>query len=259
MVLEDKPSAQAWVIGYFESRVEAAAAWGRFVAECTLDLGRVPLGLRELPDEDWKNSYKVHFKASKFGRLNWVPVWEKGTFALVQGEEVLWLDPGMAFGTGNHETTRLCCERLVGFGARQGNQGRVIDAGCGSGILALSAAKLGFTDVVGFDNDAEAIRVSEENALLNNLGGRVRFLVGDLVTGLVGAKADLVLANIQSDVLIRFAGNLTDSVSPGGELVLCGILSRELEQVRSKFSALARWTTTESCAQGEWSDLRLVR
>src|SRR5690606_39178015 len=127
-----------------------------------------------------------------------------------------WLDPGMAFGTGNHETTRLCCERLALYAARCGNAGRVIDAGCGSGILALSAAKLGFGGVAGFDNDAEAIRVSRENAELNGLAGKVDFYVGDLITGLAGRQAELVLANIQSDVLIRFVEELCRTVAPGG-------------------------------------------
>ena len=85
---------------------------------------------------------------------------------------------------------------------------RIFDAGCGSGILALSAARLGFQRVTGFDNDPEAIRVSEDNARLNGLAGRVDFLTGDLVTGLAGRQAELVMANIQSDILLRFAAGL---------------------------------------------------
>ena len=97
--------------------------------------------LRSLPDQDWKDSYKAHFKASRFGRLHWVPEWERKSYSLPPGDVVLWLDPGLAFGTGNHETTRLCCERLVSHaeaaarpGARPVESVRVIDAGCGSGI-----------------------------------------------------------------------------------------------------------------------------
>ena len=216
--------------------------------------------VRELPDEDWKNSYKAHFKAWKFGRLNWVPVWERETFVLPAGEEVLWLDPGMAFGTGNHETTRLCCERLALFAATNGNSVGVIDAGCGSGILALSAAKLGFGRVAGFDNDPEAIRVSEENAVLNGLAGRVEFYVGDLVTGFAGGRtAGLVLANIQADVLMRFVKELCAAVAPGGQLVLSGILSQELETVRAEFATLAMGWRVESRVLGEWADLALTR
>lgn len=260
LVLEDKPSGRAWLTGYFKSQAEATAAWQELTGATDAPWIKADPVVRELPDEDWKHSYKAHFKASKFGRLNWVPVWERETFVLPAGEEVLWLDPGMAFGTGNHETTRLCCERLALFAATHGNSVRVIDAGCGSGILALSAAKLGFGRIAGFDNDPEAIRVSEENAALNDLAGRVEFYVGDLVTGFGdGRTAELVLANIQADVLMRFMKELCAAVAPGGQLVLSGILGQELETVRTKFAALAVGWRVESRVLGEWADLALTR
>jgi ribosomal protein L11 methyltransferase len=260
MVLEDKPSGRTWLTGYFESQVEAMTAWQDLTGATDAPWTKTEPVVRELPDEDWKHSYKAHFKAWKFGRLNWVPVWERETFLLPVGEEVLWLDPGMAFGTGNHETTRLCCERLARFAVTQGNAGRVIDAGCGSGILALSAAKLGFGQIAGFDNDPEAIRVSKENAALNGLAGRIEFYVGDLVTGFAGGRpAELVLANIQADVLMRFVQELCTAVAPGGQLVLSGILSQELEAVRAKFAATAVDWRVESRVLGEWADLALTR
>ena len=258
MLLEDKPAGRAWLTGYFGDRAEATAAWQRLILIAGENWRTGDFGLSELPDADWRNSYKAHFKASRFGRLNWVPVWERETFVPAPGEEVLWLDPGMAFGTGNHETTRLCCERLAAFADGKGNGGRVIDAGCGSGILALSAAKLGFQQIAGFDNDPEAIRVSRENAELNALTGWVDFFVGDLVTGLAGRQAELVMANIQADVLMRFAAGLCAAVAPGGELVLSGILSRELAEVREKFTREMKFSQVESRLSGEWADLRLV-
>ena len=259
MILEDKPSGRAWLIGYFKSQAEAEATWASLLSGTDKAWARVAPALRELPDEDWKNSYKAHFKAWKFGRLNWVPVWERETFVVPAGEEVLWLDPGMAFGTGNHETTRLCCERVARYAESRGTSARMIDAGCGSGILALSAAKLGFDGLTGFDNDPEAIRVSEENAALNGLAGRVNFFVGDLVTGLAGRSAELVLANIQADVLMRFVDELCAVVAPGGQLVLSGILRPELEVVRAKFSVAAGGWRVESRELGEWADLALSR
>ncbi len=215
--------------------------------------------ISELADKDWKESYKEHFKAWKFGRLHWVPVWERDNFRLPEGEEVLWLDPGMAFGTGNHETTRLVVERLVKLASENGVGGRVIDAGCGSGILALSAAKLGYARVAAFDNDPLAVAVSRENAALNGLVGHVNFFVGDLVTGLAGCQAELLLANIQADVLMRFARELLGSVAPGGALVLSGILASELAQVREAFAAQAGAWSVDSRVLGEWSDLVLIR
>lgn len=260
MVLEDKPAARAWVTGYFTSAEEAVAAWAELrAAGAGLPMTEELPEIRELPDADWKNSYKAHFKAWKFGSLNWVPVWERETFVRPAGESVLWLDPGMAFGTGNHETTRLVVERMVGIAARTGAQGRVIDAGCGSGILALSAVLLGYGNVAAFDNDAEAVRVSEENAELNGLSGRVEFYVGDLISGLARRQAELVLANIQADVLMRFANELCAAVAAGGSLVLSGILSQELERVRTTFAALVPAWEIESRILGEWSDLTLTR
>lgn len=259
LLLEDLPSGRAWLSGYFVTPAAARAAWAEVAAELA-PAGRLGApAVSELPDADWKESYKAHFKAWRFGPLHWVPVWERATFQLPVGEQVLWLDPGLAFGTGNHETTRLVVERLVASAAARGTTGRVLDAGCGSGILALSAVLLGFARVAGFDHDPEAVRVSAENAAMNGLAGRVEFFAGDLVTGLAGREAELVLANIQADVLVRFAPGLLGAVAPGGQLVLSGILGRELAEVRAACHALAPDWQLASRELGEWSDLALTR
>lgn len=263
-LLQDVIVRQAWLIGIFAEETEARARWAELQPLLTV-AGAAPEApvVRLLPDQDWRDSYKAHFKASQFGRLHWVPVWERDQFQPAAGEVVIWLDPGLAFGTGNHETTRLCCERLVVLAEKAGaqiGQWRVIDAGCGSGILALSAAKLGFTKVAGFDNDPEAVRVSGENAELNGLAGAVEFFTGDLVSGLAGGRqAEVVLANIQADVLMRFVNELTGAVAAGGTLVLSGILAIELEKVRSVFAAAVPAWTIQSRVMGEWSDLALTR
>jgi ribosomal protein L11 methyltransferase len=260
-ILEDAIEKRAWIIGIFQGEAEAAARW----AELRPALPAEAIGKflpRRLPDADWKNSYRDHFKAWTFGRLHWVPIWEKETFRLPKGHSVLWLDPGMAFGTGNHETTRLCIERLVEFEATLpgGAQGlRVVDAGCGSGILALSACLLGFRDVSGFDNDAEAVRVSFENAELNGLGARLRFAVAPLPEGIGSAAADVVLANIQSDILAQHASSLALAVAPGGLLAMSGILATEVDRVRAAFEPVTPGWTSESRVLGEWCDLALRR
>lgn len=271
---QDLPAGSARLLGFFESGSEAEIEWRVLAGRSTILSDSVP-AVRELPTQEWRDSYKIHFKAWQFGRLHWVPIWERDTYALPPGDAVLWLDPGLAFGTGNHETTRLCVERLVALAENFGMQNsgnprpktqnpkptalRVVDAGCGSGILALSAARLGFSTIAAFDNDPEAVRVSEENAALNDLAGRVDFFVGDLVTGLQGRTADILLANIQADVLQKFARQLTDAVAPGGVLILSGILARELGQVRTTFSTLVPAWSVESRTMGEWSDLQLIR
>lgn len=263
-VLENTIEKRAWVAGICADEAAAEAQWAELAPRLAA-VGVVPLagpGQRALADTDWRDSYKAHFHAWQFGRLHWVPVWEREKFTLPAGDAVLWLDPGLAFGTGNHETTRLCVERLVALAAGKpgaGSAARVIDAGCGSGILALSAALLGFREIEGFDNDPEAIRVSEENASANGLAGRVRFFTGDLVTGLRGRPGDIVLANIQADVLMRFARELTGAVAPGGTLVLSGILAGENDQVKAVFSALAPGWSCEARLMGEWSDVQMRR
>ena len=264
MLLEDKLPARAWIVGYFEGREAVDEAWKRLAAVLEPGGTRAEPVIRELADEDWRDSYKAHFHAWRFGRLHWVPIWERETHPVPPGDVVIWLDPGLAFGTGNHETTRLCCERLAEYAqtrqplppAADGMRPeRVLDAGCGSGILALSAARLGFHRVEGFDNDPEAVRVSLENAALNDLDGSVPFFTADLVTGLAGREVDFLMANIQADVLMAFSRELTAAVAPGGRLVLSGILSVELETVRRAFSERIPSWQCATRTLGEWSDL----
>jgi ribosomal protein L11 methyltransferase len=113
--------------------------------------------------------------------------------------------------------------------------------------------------VSGFDNDAEAVRISEENAVANGLAGRVQFSVGDLVGGLSGRQAEVVLANIQADVLMRFAPGLVAAIAPGGSLVLSGILAVENAHVRTAFAELTPGWSLDWRVMGEWSDVMLVR
>ncbi len=266
-VLEDVIVKRAWLVGIFADEPESAKAWAT-LTPLLMGAGVELVGepaRRSMGDADWRDSYKAHFHAWQFGRLHWVPVWERETFRLPAGDAVLWLDPGMAFGTGNHETTRLCVERLVALAAESRRDGvdvatkRVIDAGCGSGILALSAALLGYRDVAGFDNDLEAVRVSEENAALNGLVRKVTFRLGDLETGFAEGPGDVVFANILANVLIQYAPELTAAVAPGGTLILSGILAVEVAQVQAAFAAVAPEWRQESRVLGEWSDVLLVR
>ena len=265
-LLEDAIAGRAWIVGIFGDAPEGRRQW----RELQPRLPAAPLrksGWRRLPASRWRDSYRTHFRAWKCGRLHWVPAWQRRKFQLPRGHAVLWLDPGLAFGTGNHETTRLCCQRLVALagkqsspgGPRRAAPGRVIDAGCGSGILALSAVKLGFRDVLGFDSDPVAVRISRSNAAVNRLSGRVGFFEAGLEAGLSGREADLVLANIQADVLIGNAAALISAVAPDGALVLSGILAFERAQVRAVFAALAPGWRIGSKKMGEWCDLVLTR
>ena len=174
----------------------------------------------------------------------------------------------MAFGTGNHETTRLCVRRLLDardrWGAANCATKSVIDAGCGSGILAISARKLGFAPVYGFDLDPDSVTISVDNAQLCAVEGQVEFLWHDLIEGLKGRTCDLLMANILANVLCAHSEVLLQSVKPGGVLILSGILAKEVEGVRVHFAAHAReiWGSclmAESRVDGDWADVELRR
>jgi ribosomal protein L11 methyltransferase len=257
-LLEDVITRQAWIVGIFPDEGEARAQWAALQPRLPVMPLSEPV-VHAMAEGDWRDSYKAHFQPWHFGRLHWVPVWERATFQLPAGHAALWLDPGMAFGTGNHETTRLCCERLATRVAAGGTSARILDAGCGSGILALSAALLGCREVAAFDNDDEAVRISRENAGLNGLEGRVEFFTADLARGLAGRSADILLANIQADVLLRHARELLAAVAPGGELILSGILAAEGATVRAAFVAAVPGWSCDSRVLGEWCDLALGR
>lgn len=265
MVLEDPVQNLGWLTGYFEDRATAVEEWGELAPRVpTFHTGADPEFTR-IEDRDWKESYKDHFKAWRSGPVHWVPVWERETYELPPGDVAIWLDPGMAFGTGNHETTRLCLERITDLvaevGARKGDVTslRVIDAGSGSGILSLSAAALGMHPVRGFDLDPEAVEVSRENAVLNGLAEQVVLETADLEGGLRDDQADLVLANILADVLVREKERLLAAIAPGGRLVLSGILAVELDGVRAAFETAGPDFQYSSRTMGEWADLMVLR
>ena len=204
-----------------------------------------PIEVGEIADEDWKLAYRRHFKTENVGRrLVTVPAWEK----VPAGDRLpIVLDPGMAFGTGKHETTRACLEYIDELAP----VASFLDMGCGSGILSIAAAKLGCGAVTGFDVDAEAVEASRANAAANGvavtffkygLGARERRDLG---------TADLVVANILGPLLIRFA----DEIAPCAtrHLVVSGILTTLYPEVLAAFASrgfaevsrktLGEWTT----------------
>lgn len=260
MVVEDLPTGRAWLVaspGSDAAADEAEARLGAILGAAGLGLAE-PMQRRPISDEEIRASFRVHFKRWQFGPLSLVPIWEKGVFRPEAGGQVLWLDPGLAFGTGNHETTRLCCERVVEFHRERGAAGAVVDAGCGCGILGLAAARLGFGGVRLFDLDPLAEEETVRNAALNGLESAISVATAGLRAGLDGIRADLLLANIQADVLLANADCLVGAVKPGGWLVLSGILAVEAAQVRAAFAAMLPWASSESRTMGEWVDVKLV-
>lgn len=257
-LFEDFEAKGYRIQGIFDDEAIALEAWAELSE--VAGVGGAP-SLRTLEDSDWKDSYKEHFKPWSIGPIHWVPVWLKGEYEMPEGHRAVWLDPGMAFGTGNHDTTRLCVERLIEVRERLGENSidelKVVDAGCGSGILAISAKRLGFGDVTGFDNDADAVRIAEENAELNETP-EVAFSTDDLVSGFANKPYDVVLANILAVVLIEFCEQIAPVVSAGGTLILSGILSHEAENVKAAFTPLRAWDDIQIHKLGEWSSVTLI-
>ena len=200
-----------------------------------------------LKAEDWSESWKRFFTVVHVSpHLVVRPPWED--YAPAPGEQVLVLDPGMSFGTGKHATTQACMGFLDEL-AQADPHRDVLDVGCGSGILSIAAAKLGFDSVRGIDNDEDAVRIAGENAATN--GVKAVFRTQDLAV--CDLQASVVVANVLAPVLIQFAGPVSRCVRrvPGNALILSGILESQYDEVRDAYAALG-FRERKSILIGEW-------
>ena len=192
---------------------------------------------QELFDGDWANTFQNSWKSFTLGHNIWiVPSWEASQFRVPEKDAiVLYMDPGMAFGTGHHETTTLCACAIYECIKDNKNKSsmRVLDVGTGTGILAMIAAKMEIGRVVGTDNDHEAVRVAIENCAHNQLSDKVEVL--DQPPHFLGPTFDLVVANILANPLIEMSKEITESITPGGTLLLSGILQTQEPSVRKAY------------------------
>ena len=199
-----------------------------------------------LVEQDWAENWKKYYKPFRAGeRLVIKPSWE--AYEPKEGDLVLELDPGMAFGTGTHETTFMCMEQLEKY-VTPGC--RAIDVGCGSGILGLAAAKLGAADVLAIDLDELAVKVAAENTEKNGLSNVVRVAHGDLLEKRE-EKADVIVANIIADVICYLCGPVKKHLLEGGTFICSGII-REREEDVQRALAAAGYTVCNRLAKGEW-------
>ncbi len=272
---------------YLEDAAQAPDAARRLADALRVAGCAAEVSTSEVPDEDWKLSYRRHFRTEKIARrLVTVPTWELDDFKVSADPDMraripLVLDPGLAFGTGKHETTRACLEyidELAGNGAQS-----FLDMGCGSGILSIAAAKLGCSPVSGFDIDEDAVNASRENAALNGVKVDYRlFALGkgavtldesiEAAKGLypdlalqgrdVGssatpfAPADIVVANILGPLLIAFAEEIASYAKK--TLIVSGILNELYPEVRGAFAALG-FSEVSRKTIGEWTTGCLCR
>lgn len=206
--------------------------------ESRSDCGSLLLTLEEVQDADWETSWKQYYKPLKIGeRLLVIPQWET---AELNGRVPLILDPGLTFGTGSHATTRLCLTALEK--AVQGGE-RVLDLGCGSGILSIAALRLGAASARAVDIDEQCLTVARDNAALNNIGpDRYTVEVGDLLTdedfrASLGGGYQIVLANIVADVIIALAPLVRSLMAEGGWFLCSGIIDTRADEVAEKLRA----------------------
>lgn len=229
-----------------------------------VDFGRLYAEAEVVDDADWKDRWKENFKPSRItDRIVVCPSWE--TYDPKPEDLVIELDPGMAFGTGTHETTRLCMQLIERYGqgrlwntdaaAPAGQEdaagsGTFLDVGCGSGILSIGAALLGCRDVLGVEIDPDAVAAARENVAANGLTDTVRIMEGDLTEG-IDVRADMIAANLMADLVVKLAGSCGDHLKDGGIFISSGILLEKEEQVARAIGE-AGFEILEIAREGEW-------
>ena len=224
----------------------------------TVDPTRVRLATA-LPEAEWRDAWKRYFKVSHLTRqFVVVPSWE--TYQAKPGEVVIDLDPGMAFGTGTHASTRLVLEEMQTLADNEIGANRILDVGCGSGILAIAALKRwpGAT-CVAVDNDPIAIDATLDNAAHNRVADRIQASTTSLAD--LGEEFQIVLANIQAHVLRELMAMLIERTAPGGRLILSGLLTPQAEPLAQEFvqAGMRKLSVRPSTDDPQWSCVTLAR
>lgn len=264
-VIENRITGDGFLEGIFEKEdeVQLAAKALDSISPIKLNLAE-GLTLEKIEGKDWKDAYKIHFKPWSVGNFHCIPIWEKESYIIPKGEIGFYLDPGMAFGTGNHETTKLCLEAIVaiknGKGSKNQNPESFLDLGCGSGIIAITAKLLGYDRVEGIDIDPDAVRIALENATLNSIPD-ISFHSCSIDGVDRKLPYDVVVANIQTDVLRDFSEKILNLVQSKGILILSGILTEEVNELarhyQNTIKVLGKEAHIETKSLNEWSSITL--
>jgi len=243
--------ANVVVFGYYETRPEIETV--RAALENALRIynlapaALIDLNVREVADRDWLTEWKKDWQPVEIGRFIVAPPWSESPAIAcgpLDNRITIFIEPGMAFGTGTHETTRLCLKAIE----KHFRGGSFLDVGTGTGILAMAAAKMFPAGrVEACDTDAAAIEIAKENARLNGVGDQITFRVGTVDQQTL--SADLVCANLTAPVIVELLPSLLGATC--GRLVLSGILDSQVELVRSRLLELGA-TALEIDQDGEW-------
>lgn len=250
-VLEHKGEF-AVVKGYFsdEDNIEEVVSFVKErledIKKLGINIGKGKVEVQEMKEEDWANTWKKYYKPFRIGKSIIIkPIWEE--YEEKEGDLVVELDPGMAFGTGDHETTNMCIRALEKYVKKDST---VFDVGCGSGILAIAAAKLGAKKAVGVDLDPVAVESAKENVGYNNLDN-IEILEGNLID-VIDGKADIVVANILAEIICILTQDVSRVLNKGGYFITSGIIHDRVDMVTSKLEECG-FEVESVNKDGEWN------
>ena len=250
---EVEQSERVRITGYYPASVDIediAVQVNERLAELDgfgLETGEIELTRQELAEEDWADNWKKYFEPARITHdLTIVPSWTD--YEATTGEKIIKLDPGMAFGTGTHPTTKMSL-----FALEQVLRGgeTVLDVGTGSGVLSIASSLLGAKDIYAYDLDDVAVRVAQENIALNAGTENIHVAAGDLLKG-VDIEADVIVANILADILVNLTDDAYRLLKDEGYLIMSGIISEKCNLVRESAEAAGFFLETHMI-QGEWN------
>ena len=242
-------SAPVRIVAYFRGPVAASrrAALRRRLTLGTLkDAVRGRLAWREIREQDWAEAWKQHYDVERVGRIAVRPAWRE--YAAAPGETVISLDPGMAFGTGQHPTTRMCLAAMQAL-LRGGE--RVLDLGSGSGILAIAAIALGAAEAVAVDTEEQAVKATAENAALNGMQAWIDVRLGSMEAAAPDGPYDLILANINAAAVSTLAAAMAAALKSGAWLLAGGVIAEREAGVAEALRA-AGLRIDRVMADGDW-------
>ncbi|WP_347104236.1 50S ribosomal protein L11 methyltransferase [Streptococcus anginosus] len=250
---EVEQSEQVKITGYYPDSVDIEAIASQAnerLAELDgfgLETGDIELTRQELAEEDWADNWKKYFEPARITHdLTIVPSWTE--YEATAGEKIIKLDPGMAFGTGTHPTTKMSL-----FALEQVLRGgeTVLDVGTGSGVLSIASSLLGAKEIYAYDLDEVAVRVAQENIALNAGTENIQVAAGDLLKG-VDIEADVIVANILADILVNLTDDAYRLLKDEGYLIMSGIISEKWNLVRESAETAGFFLETHMI-QGEWN------
>ena len=214
------------------------------------DLAKPSLKTEIISDPDWAEQWKKYFKPIRVcNNIIVKPTWER--YAPSSRDIVIEIDPGMAFGTGQHASTRMCMEAIedVMMKDRAIKEWKVLDVGCGTGILGITAAKMGAQDVICVDIDKKAVEIAGENAAINNVANSVRISNKNATT--ISERRNLIIANLTAKLLLKLHVHLTHLLMPSGYMIISGIIEQDAKIIEEHFSA-DPLTTYKVITEKEW-------